>query len=1096
MLIKNARRFVLCGNLLLMAVVPGGTRNVEAQVAASLTGEILDTSGARITAATVTVRNLETGAVRIAQTDEAGLYTVLALPAGRYEVKVEKDGFEQITQNGVELSVGQSATVSFRLEVGTTRQTVTVRDDAQVVNTSTAQIAGLVSAEEIKDLPLNGRSFDNLITLGAGTMNNTGHTSSASTGSGQGSQFGVEGRTPEQNIFLLNGVEYSGNSQREVLPGGASGQLLGIDGIREFNVLTDTYSAEYGKRNGAQVLIVTQSGSNKIHGTVFEFLRNSHLDARNYFDATPTQIGHRLPEFQRNQFGGALGGPIQKDKVFVFGNYEGFRQELGVSDLAIVPDNNMRLGLLPNAKGVPTPVANLNPGMLPFFVLWPTANGPVLGGGLALNFSSPKQSIREDFGTMRVDDQLSSKDSLAGTYTIDNGYNLTPQSDPLFGGTFTNLYQVASLQETHVFSSNKINTFLLGFSRAQFTFNIAPVTAIPSNLSMFAGLEEGAITIGSTSTSSALQNSIVTAGGTAGYEASARNLFTYGDDYELIIGRHQLSFGAWFQRMQTNDNAQVNKTGTASFGSPTTFLQGITSNFIGVPDPTESGFRMWMGAWYAQDNMTIKPTLTLRVGLRHEFTNGWNEAHGRQGNFLFDPTTNILDTVPVTGYVYTQNNSIRLFSPRIGLAWDVFGNGKTAVRSGFGTYYDLQDHFAYAEDQEAPFNTLDTFGQNVPFLPLIHVAPGAPLLPQCNAGVPNPCLTIAPQGMSNTIKTPTVEAWNLSVEQQIAPSTSLRVAYVGSHAFHQITSQDLNSIHPIYCSNSSGCVSGGLNATQGFVTPGTLYVPVATTRPNPYLANAGVANSITTTSYNALQVELRRRPTKGLEVRGNYTWSKNLGSQDVQGTPQSTNGSNLLHYYDPKLDSGPSGMDSTNQAHVSASYELPLGQGKKWMGKITVLEDKLIGGWEVNSIITYMSGLPFTPTVSPDVSGEGTKSTVDRPNLNLAFTGPVITHNPNQWFNPNAFSIPQSGTFGNVSRGSFRGPSLAEWDMSMFKTAKLTEATRLQFRAEVFNVTNHTNFNSPNQLVFSSGGINPGAGIISSTVTTSRQIQFGLKLIF
>jgi hypothetical protein len=262
------------------------------------------------------------------------------------------------------------------------------------------------------------------------------------------------------------------------------------------------------------------------------------------------------------------------------------------------------------------------------------------------------------------------------------------------------------------------------------------------------------------------------------------------------------------------------------------------------------------------------------------------------------------------------------------------------------------------------------------------------------------------------------------------------------------------------------------------------------------LANAGIANSITTTSYNALQVELRQRLTKGFEIRGNYTWSKNLASQDVQGTPQSTNGTNLLHYYDPKLDWGPSGMDSTNQAHISASYALPLGQGKRWMGNLNGPEGVLINGWEVNSIVTLMSGLPFTPTVSPDVSGEGTKSVVDRPNRNLDFTGPVITHNPNQWFNPNAFSIPQSGTFGDVTKGAFRGPNLAEWDMSVFKSTMLTERARLQFRAEFFNITNHVNFNSPTQLVFSSGAINPAAGLITSTVTTSRQIQFGLKLMF
>ena len=292
-------------------------------------------------------------------------------------------------------------------------------------------------------------------------------------------------------------------------PGGASGQLLGIDAIREFNLLTDTYSAQYGKRPGGQVVVVTQSGANQIHGTVFEFLRNSNLDARNFFDAPPSQIGHRLPEFQRNQFGGSLGGPIRKDKVFIFGNYEGFRQRLGVSDVAVVPDNNARNGILPcgaisplpsGCKGTtdttPVTVPKLVTGMLPFFQLWPQANGANLGSGFAINLSSPKQSVREDYGTMRVDENLSSRDSLSEIYTVDDGYNYDPQANPLFIGLLNQRTQVASLQETHIFSHEMINTIRFGYSRASFAFNVPPVVALPSSLSLFAGLEPGQMILG------------------------------------------------------------------------------------------------------------------------------------------------------------------------------------------------------------------------------------------------------------------------------------------------------------------------------------------------------------------------------------------------------------------------------------------------------------------------------------------------------------------------------------------------------------------------------------------------------------------------
>ena len=314
-----------------------------AQMSAALSGKIEDSSNALIPSATVTVTNLETGATRTVTSDEAGNYRVLSLPVGRYQIKVEKAGFKARVQSGINLVVSQQAIVNLSLEVGNVEQQVTVTSEASIVNTTTASVSGLVGERQIKDLPLNGRSFDNLITLNTSAINYTGHTTVAGAGSGQGSSFSVVGRRPNENLYLLNGVEYTGASIINVTPGGVSGQLLGIDGVREFNVVSNAYSAEYGKRAGAQVSIVTQSGGNQLHGSAFEFLRNSALDARNFFDH------EGVPPFKRNQFGGSLGGPLRKDKSFIFGNYEGFRQRLGLSNVTIVPDDNVRKGLLPNS---------------------------------------------------------------------------------------------------------------------------------------------------------------------------------------------------------------------------------------------------------------------------------------------------------------------------------------------------------------------------------------------------------------------------------------------------------------------------------------------------------------------------------------------------------------------------------------------------------------------------------------------------------------------------------------------------------------------------------------------------------------------------
>src|SRR5581483_6076806 len=491
------------------------------------------------------------------------------------------------------------------------------------------------SEQQVKDLPLNGRSFDNLLTLNPGAINFSSMKSLGTTTS-NGNTFSVAGRRTSENLFLLNGVEYTGSSQLAITPGGTSGELLGIDAVREFNTLTDTYSAEYGKRAGAQVSIVTQSGTNQVHGTAFEFLRNSALDARNFFDAAS------VPPFKRNQFGGSAGGPIKKNKLFVFGNYEGFRQRLGVSNVSVVPDQNARLGLLPNAAGVPTPVANLNPAMLQYMQFWPQPNGSELlqanglPSGAALAYNNPADPIREDFGTLRTDYTIGQRDTLSGSYTIDDGSSLTPQPDPLFGTNLVLRSQVGSLQETHIFSPSVLNTVTLGYSRAAFNLNSSSTIAFPASASFVSGTGPGGITIGGTLTTSGA-GSITAAGpNNAANSWNRRNLFTYTDGVQIVKGRHQISAGVWFQRLRDNEDTASRQTGVAAFSTFQTFLQGTLSTFQAVLNPNELGWRSLFGAWYIEDSIRLRSNLTLQVGLRHEFTTGWNEVSGRAANYVTD----------------------------------------------------------------------------------------------------------------------------------------------------------------------------------------------------------------------------------------------------------------------------------------------------------------------------------------------------------------------------------------------------------------------------------------------------------------------------
>src|SRR5581483_7992985 len=533
----------------------------QGQVSAGVAGTIQDTSGAAVSGATVTVYSLETGATRVVTTDEGGHYAVLALPVGPLEVRAKKEGFKSGVRTVINLSVGQQVVVDFRLEVGPLRQKVTVSEVIPLVNTTTGQLSGLVGENEVKDLPLNGRSFDNLITLSPGAINYSS-MKSPQTITSNGNTFTVEGRRTSENLFLLNGIEYTGTSQLAITPGGASGELLGIDAIREFNVLKDTYSAEYGKRAGGQIAVVTQSGTNTLHGSAFEFLRNSALDARNFFDRT------MVPPFRRNQFGGALGGPAKKDHLFLFGNYEAFRQRLAVSNVSVVPDREVRRGFLPDASGAYKPVPNLDMGMLPYMSFWPEPNGAELlvnglPSGTALAFNNPRQTVREDFGTLRTDDMIRPRDSLSVVYTIDDGESLVPLADPLFASALALRNQVASFQETHVFTPQVLNTFRAGFSRAGFNYGSVPPLSLPPSLSFVSGRGPGGIVIGGGLTTTGA--AVVTPAGpnNASGVWNRRNLFTFTDDVQISKGTHQMSFGDCVQPLQDNDDTASCQLGQA-----------------------------------------------------------------------------------------------------------------------------------------------------------------------------------------------------------------------------------------------------------------------------------------------------------------------------------------------------------------------------------------------------------------------------------------------------------------------------------------------------------------------------------------------------
>lgn len=1043
-----------------------GTSLIWGQVVgASLSGTVRDDSGAGLPAAGVLVKNTETGAVRTLVTDENGRYSAPSISIGRYQVTASKEGFNSQVKTGIDMVVGQTTVVDLTLPVGELKQAITVEEAAPAVNLSTQQISGLVSERQVKDLPLNGRSYDQLVTLNPGIVNYTAERSGGigTSNSSVGNMFAISGRRPQENLFLLNGVEFTGASVINNTPGGTSGQLLGVDAVREFNVVSDSYGAEYGKRPGGQVSIVTASGTNELHGTLYEFLRNSDLDARNFFDQGT------IPKFERNSFGGTLGGPIKKDKLFLFGNYEGFRQHLGLSDVTLVPDNAARSGI------VGTINVGVAPAVQPLLALWPLQNGPELGNGIAEAFSHPLQTVREDFGTTRADYNLSQKDTLFGVYTIDDSYANTPSANPLSSVLEGLREQVASMQEQHVFSPSILNTVRIGYSRGGYYFTSQTPLNLPG---WVVGAPIGAIVIGGGTALNA-QSSITGAGTNAGSNLRAvRNLSTYDDHVGIFHGKHQIEAGLWAQRVQANDLLAQNQWGQASFGSLTSFLHGTTATFTVVPSPTPLGWRSLELAGFVQDVIKVRPNLDLRLGFRFESTDGWNEVAGRAANYAF--LNGVIQTNPVVGSsAFIINRAKFLPEPRVGLAWDPIGQGKTVVHAGFGIYRALLDNLDYRLGQTAPFNATESL-KNVSVAGL-QIVPGSAL----PAGT-----KISPSGSQPDLYTPTVITWTFKVEQQIAPNTSLGLGYVGSHGYHELLSLDANEPMPTICP-AAPCPAN--------LASGTVYYPSGAPLANPSLANTTTWFSEGLSSYNALQVDANRRFANGFQLRGVYTWSNSLDDGTALNSSVGANAPGFVMFPgNPKLDWGPSTSDARHIAVVNSSYELPFGSGKKVLANQHGLSQKLISGWTVSGVETMQSGLPFTPQLGFNPTNNGDSRNPIRPSWNPAFSGPIVLGGPNQYFNPNAFILPPTGTYGNVGRDILYGPGLATTDLSLAKNTSISEKLRLQFRAEFFNVFNRANFGSPNAVVFGSASATPSptAGVITSTSTTSRQIQFGLKLLW
>src|SRR5881397_315584 len=796
----------------------------------AISGLVRDNTGAVIPGTTVTAKHTETGLTRSVQTGEEGSYTMPALPVGDYEVTAEKPGFKAQVRLGITLVVAQEAVVNLTLDVGDLKDQITVTEETAIVNTTLSSVSGLVSQEQIKDLPLNGRSYNDLLLLNTNVNDNRSNTGARAV------SYSIGGKRLEANRWTINGMDYIGtNSQGTAnAPVGISDQLLGVEAVREYNVLSHTYGAEYGKRSGGQITVVTTSGTNLWHGSAFEYLRNNKFDSRPFFASS-----EGAPPFKRNQFGGSLGGPLRRDKMFIFGTYEAFRERRNDETTAIVPSAQARLGLIPchianptnTAAACPNPGAyvtapNLVPGILPFMRYWPAQNGPeLLQNGLptgsAYSYTNPWRPVNEDFGLTRGDYNLSTKDSISASFNADRGNRADPQANPVMVQRQSNALYTLSGQETHIFSATVVNTASFGWARAWADQDAVPGEPFPDSLLFLKGGNRnnpGALIIGG-GTSTAQASTFTSANGQNPLNSSRQN-FTGSNDLRLTKGRHNLSMGVWLQTVQQGVFSSVqNNAGTLTYPTLLAMLQDRPTQFQAAPAPTPLNFRTTEAAWYFQDEFKLRPNLTMRLGIRDEMTTGWNEVNGRGANYRYDQAGFILTQPNVGQSVFIRNNARALLQPRVGLAWDPTGTGRWAVRAGFGVHNDLQDNLANRMNSNPPFNVRLVIA-NTPLLTMLRNGPlpsDSPGAPSCSAESPltSPaCSIFAPGGIDPDMHTPTTQDWSLEVQHGITQELALEVSYVGSQSYHLPAATDMNTILPLRCENPAGCLAGGTLAAR------------------------------------------------------------------------------------------------------------------------------------------------------------------------------------------------------------------------------------------------------------------------------------------
>jgi hypothetical protein len=1049
---------VLSCAISLQGQVSGGT----------ITGTVSDASGSVIPKAKVTVTNRDTGVSRTSLSNAQGFYTAPNLVPGRYQIEADATGFGPRGAN-ITVTVGDDLKLDLSLEPSTVTQQVIVTDIPASVELSSSALSAQVNGPTIRDLPLNGRSWTDLATLQpgvAGVQTQVAFNQGAGRGNrGFGAQISISGGRPQQNNYRLDGISI--NDYANGGPGSVLGTNLGVDAIEEFSVITSNYSAEYGRTSGGVINAMTRSGTKQFHGNAYEFLRNSALDTRNYFD------GSTIPPFKRNQFGASAGGPLWRDHTFIFGDYESIRQSLGLTNHVVTPSTLARTGVLYTPTGSLTKVV-VDPTVQKYFALFPVPNTPIAAGSNSGTYIfTNEQVVNENYFTIRADHKIYKADSAFATYMYDDApYTQSDAHNNVLQGNHTRR-QALILEENHIFSSTFINSARFGLNRQAVENNqsvsaINPVAADMS-LGVLPGQNAAGINV------PGLDRMVGGVGSSPTYFFHFTTFQGY-DDAFLTVGHHSMKFGIAFERLQNNMLALSNPSGLFNFANLSNFLTNVPTKFTaGIASSlTPRNLRQWLLGSYFQDDWRVQPYLTLNLGLRYEMSSVPTEINGKLSTLR-----QITDASPHLGDPFFYNPTLRNFEPRVGFAWDPFRDGQTSIRGGFGIYDVLP--LLYQVELLAALSSP-------------YFQAGATSNPNIKLGVPP---DVVEQSLISGTPNQTyldahpkrnyVYQWNLSVQRQLAKDVTWTAAYVGSRGLHQpFRVEDANVVLPAV-------------TAQGYFWPS----PTGSgTQVNPHAGTIRALFWMADSSYNALETNATVKLGSQLQLYGAFTYGRSIDNNSATVAGDAFGNSvPSLDWFAPRLSFGPSDFNVGKIFVTNLIWKVPGTSAKDALSILT-------NGWQAGAIYKQTDGTPFTPLIGGDPLGKKSSDPWDYPDRVAGC--PVVNSNYKQngalnYVNLKCFTFPAPSTRrGNAGRNIIVGPGLSEVDLSLFKNnviRKVSEDFNVQFRVELFNVLNHTNFNPPNnnnqQLYDATGTQLASGGVLSSpTATSSRQLQFGLKLIW